>query len=118
MISSDKRRVLVMICITVLFLMPLGAERRSNNYFEFDIPDGLEEQNETFNRMADVEDNSAESDGSFVLILQQKGLNRLEEEAFNNYMRLIFRVIDSGDEECSNELFKEMVESSTPSELD
>lgn len=115
MISSDKRRVLVMICITVLFLMPLGAERRSNNYFEFDIPDGLEEQNETFNRMADVEDNSAESDGSFVLILQQKGLNRLEDE---NYMWLIFRVIDSGDEECSNELFKEMVESSTPSELD
>ena len=88
----------------LFFLLPLGAERITNDYFSLDVPDVL------------VVDSSAgeTDDGGYNLILRQKGYNWTG----NNYTSLLIRVLDSGEDDgYTNELFKEAIKNSSSSEL-
>lgn len=103
--TQYSRKVLSAL-LFLLVILPLGAERITTPYFELDVPPGLEVQDET-------------SDSSdFQLILQQEGLKRLEEDAFNHYCRVMITIRDSGLYDYTNEDFRKEMESASSSELD
>lgn len=114
MIEEEKehnysRRVFWILVLSLLFLFPLPAEKVSNAYFEIDVPEGLEVQDSAFR-------GKSNGGSEFHFILQQEGLNRLEETAFNNYMRIMITIFDEG-EVYTNREFKSEMESYSPSEL-
>lgn len=95
----------VVLSFILFFLLPLGAERINNAYFSLDIPEGLV-----------VDSSSGETDeGGYNLVLRQKGYNWTGN---NNYTSVVIRILDSGEDGYTNELFKEVIKNSSSSELD
>lgn len=108
------RRALMLLGLALFFVLPLSARVVTTRYFELDVPEGLEIQGEPFSNLY-----STESTGSdFRFVLQQEGLNNLEEEAFNNYCRVIIKVIDTGVSDLTNADFRKKMVSYTISMRD
>ncbi len=99
------KRAIVVLSFILSFLLPLGAERITNAYFSLDIPDGLV-----------VDSSTGETDdGGYILTLRQKGYNWTGN---NNYTSVVIRILDSGEDGYTNELFKEAIKESSSSKLD
>ena len=106
------RRALMLLGLALFFVLPLSARVVTTRYFELDVPEGLEVQGEPFSSLYSTES----TDSDFRFVLQQEGLNNLEEEAFNNYCRVIIKVIDTGVSDLTNAEFRKKMVSYTISE--
>lgn len=106
------RRALMLLGLALFFVLPLSARVVTTRYFELDVPEGLEVQGEPFSSLYSTES----TDSDFRFVLQQKGLNNLEEDAFNNYCRVIIKVIDTGVSDLTNADFRKKMVSYTISE--
>ncbi len=104
------RRVLTSLILSFFIFSPLMAERISNGFLSLNVPQGLEIQNEAF----DLQKNRS---SDFHLVLQQEGLNNLESDAFNRYLRVMITIFDSKVEGYTNEDFKREIEDLTQKEL-
>lgn len=113
------KRTLLLCLIVCLLLSPCWSEKLANSYIELDIPYELEIQNEAWGEVNDLFTASSSSDSiTYRLVLQQRGLNDFETDAFDRYCRVMVTVIDTGVPGYTNKLFKEEIRSCSLNEIE
>lgn len=83
------KRLVIFLVFAYLFLMPCWSVAYRDSYIEMDIPNELEIQSEAWDEFIDNFRTSSDDMISYHLVLQQKGLNDFEMEAFDRYCRVI-----------------------------
>ena len=113
------KKIALLVIVVCMILFPCWSEKFSNSYIEIDVPDELEVQNETWGALGNlVRTGSTSSDVAYQLVLQQDGLNALQNDAWNNYCRVMVTVFDLGLDGYSNMDFEDEMEAYSSQKLD
>ena len=113
------KKVALVFLISCLILLPCWSTKYKDSYIEMDIPDELEIQNDTWDSFVDnFRSDSLDDVISYNIVLQQKGLNDFELEAFDRYCRVMIKAIDTGITGYSNKDFEDEIANCSFEELE